>query len=39
MALGTALFGFSKTLWQMIIARCFAGISSGSVASVFGKCC
>ncbi|KAF2663992.1 MFS general substrate transporter [Microthyrium microscopicum] len=28
------LFGFSKTLWQMIVLRCLAGFFSGSVVSI-----
>ena len=30
----TALFGMSKTLWQMILMRCIAGVFAGSVVTV-----
>ncbi|KAK5692092.1 hypothetical protein LTR97_011266 [Elasticomyces elasticus] len=34
-SVATALFGMSQTLWQMILARCFAGCFAGSVVTVF----
>jgi len=27
----TTLFGFSKTLWQMILFRCIAGVFAGTI--------
>jgi MFS family permease len=30
-SIATALFGLSKTLWQMVLFRCLAGVFSGSV--------
>ncbi|KAK3625232.1 hypothetical protein LTR22_023651 [Elasticomyces elasticus] len=33
-SVATALFGMSQTLWQMILARCFAGCFAGSVVTV-----
>lgn len=30
-AFAVALFGFSKTIWQMIILRCFAGVFAGTI--------
>ncbi|CAM1505160.1 Fc.00g107970.m01.CDS01 [Cosmosporella sp. VM-42] len=30
MAIGPALFGMSRTIWQMILFRCLAGLFSGS---------
>ncbi|KAH8816962.1 MFS transporter [Xylogone sp. PMI_703] len=33
-AIATAMFGFSKTIWQMILFRCFAGIFAGTVVTV-----
>lgn len=33
-AIGTALFGFSKTIWQMILFRCVAGVFSGTVVTI-----
>lgn len=27
----TAVFGLSKTIWQMILFRCFAGVFSGTI--------
>ncbi|CAG8979685.1 hypothetical protein HYALB_00003916 [Hymenoscyphus albidus] len=33
-AFGTALFGFSKTIWQMILFRCCAGIFAGTVVTI-----
>lgn len=35
-AIATALFGFSKTLWQMILFRCLAGVFAGTVLYVPG---
>jgi len=29
--IATALFGMSKTLWQMMLFRCFAGIFAGTI--------
>lgn len=33
-SLATALFGMARTLWQMILLRCFAGVFAGSVVTV-----
>ncbi|MCJ1436980.1 hypothetical protein MMC27_006363 [Xylographa pallens] len=33
-AIATALFGFSKTIWQLILFRCLAGVFAGSVVYV-----
>ncbi|KAL9526613.1 Efflux pump [Sphaerulina musiva] len=33
-SIATALFGLSKTLWQMIFFRCLAGVFAGSVVTV-----
>lgn len=33
-AIGTALFGFSKTIWQMIMLRCATGVFSGTVVTI-----
>ena len=30
-SLATALFGFSKTIWQMIVFRCLAGVFAGTI--------
>lgn len=30
-AIATALFGVSKTIWQMILFRCLAGAFAGTV--------
>ena len=30
----TALFGMSKTVWQMIVTRCLAGVFAGSVVTI-----
>lgn len=30
----TALFGMSKTIWQMIVTRCLAGVFAGSVVTI-----
>jgi MFS family permease len=27
----TTLFGFSKTIWQMILFRCIAGVFAGTI--------
>ncbi len=32
-AVATATFGLSKTIWQMILFRCCAGIFAGTVVS------
>jgi len=29
--LGTALFGLSRTIWQMVLFRCTAGVFAGTV--------
>jgi MFS family permease len=31
LAVTVSLFGFSKTVWQMILLRCAAGVFSGTV--------
>ncbi|PBP26011.1 major facilitator superfamily transporter [Diplocarpon rosae] len=33
-AVGTALFGLSKTIWQMVLFRCCAGVFSGTVVTI-----
>ncbi|CAL3968237.1 hypothetical protein PZA11_006780 [Diplocarpon coronariae] len=33
-AVGTASFGLSKTIWQMVLLRCFAGVFSGTVVTI-----
>ncbi|KAL5117091.1 hypothetical protein ACEQ8H_005050 [Pleosporales sp. CAS-2024a] len=33
-SLATSLFGLSQSLWQMIVARCFAGVFAGTVVTV-----
>ena len=33
-SVATALFGLSKTIWQMIIFRCLAGVFAGTVVYV-----
>lgn len=33
-AVATALFGLSKTIWQMIVFRCLAGAFAGTVVLV-----
>ncbi|KAJ4369708.1 hypothetical protein N0V83_005471 [Neocucurbitaria cava] len=33
-AIATTLFGLSQSLWQMILARCFAGVFAGTVVTV-----
>lgn len=30
----TALFGMSKTIWQMVVTRCLAGVFAGSVVTI-----
>jgi MFS family permease len=30
-AVATALFGLSRTVWQMIVLRCLAGVFAGTV--------
>lgn len=30
-AVATALFGLSKSIWQMILFRCFAGVFAGTI--------
>lgn len=34
LALTTTLFGFAKTLWQMILFRCAAGVFAGSIVTI-----
>ncbi|GAP90943.1 putative major facilitator superfamily transporter protein [Rosellinia necatrix] len=33
-ALCTSLFGFAKTIWQMVLFRCAAGVFAGSIVTV-----
>ena len=33
-SVATALFGLSKTIWQMILFRCLAGIFAGSIVTI-----
>ncbi|EXJ65364.1 hypothetical protein A1O7_01705 [Cladophialophora yegresii CBS 114405] len=33
-AVATATFGLSRTIWQMIVFRCFAGIFAGTVLTI-----
>ena len=33
-AVATTLFGFSKTIWQMILFRCLAGIFAGTLVTI-----
>jgi MFS family permease len=33
-AVATTLFGMSQSLWQMIVARCCAGVFAGTVVTV-----
>ena len=30
-AVGVSLFGFSRTIWQMILFRCVAGLFAGTI--------
>lgn len=30
-SLATCLFGFSKTIWQMVVFRCLAGVFAGTI--------
>ncbi len=30
-AIATAIFGLCKTIWQMIVFRCFAGLFAGTI--------
>lgn len=30
-AIGTALFGLSRSIWQMILLRCFSGVFAGTI--------
>lgn len=30
-AVATTLFGFSKTIWQMVLFRCIAGVFAGTI--------
>jgi len=34
LSITVSLFGFSKTIWQMILFRCMAGIFSGSIVCI-----
>jgi MFS family permease len=36
--IATAVFGLSKTIWQMIIFRCFAGVFAGTIVLVTVTC-
>lgn len=31
LSISAAMFGLSKTIWQMVLARCAAGIFSGTI--------
>jgi MFS family permease len=31
LSISASLFGFSKTVWQMILFRCISGVFSGTV--------
>ncbi|KAI0803737.1 major facilitator superfamily transporter [Xylaria sp. FL0064] len=33
-AVATAFFGFAKTIWQMILFRCVAGVFAGSIVTI-----
>ncbi|KAK5477745.1 hypothetical protein LTR55_008337 [Exophiala xenobiotica] len=33
-AVATAIFGLSKTIWQMIVFRCFAGLFAGTIVTI-----
>lgn len=33
-SIATAIFGLSRTVWQMVLFRCFAGIFAGSIVFV-----
>ena len=33
-AVATAVFGLSRTIWQMIVVRCLGGIFAGTIVSV-----
>ncbi|KAE9372585.1 MFS general substrate transporter [Stipitochalara longipes BDJ] len=33
-AVGTAIFGLSKTIWQMVLFRCCAGVFAGTIVTV-----
>ncbi|OAP54942.1 hypothetical protein AYL99_10642 [Fonsecaea erecta] len=33
-AIATATFGLSKTIWQMVLFRCFAGIFAGTIVTI-----
>ncbi len=30
-AVATAIFGLSKSIWEMIVFRCFAGLFAGTI--------
>lgn len=32
--IGTAIFGLSQTVWQMILFRCFAGVFAGTIVTI-----
>jgi MFS family permease len=34
LALSNSVFGFAKTIWQMMLFRCLAGVFSGSVVTI-----
>jgi MFS family permease len=34
LAIATALFGLSQSLWQLALFRCFAGVFAGTVVTV-----
>ncbi|KAJ9262235.1 hypothetical protein DTO195F2_3622 [Paecilomyces variotii] len=34
LSISAAMFGLSKTIWQMVLARCAAGIFSGTIVAV-----
>ena len=34
MSIATALFGFSKAIWQMMMFRCLGGVCAGSVVAI-----
>lgn len=34
MAIATALFGLSQSLWQMMLFRCLGGVFAGTVVTV-----
>ncbi|KEF62163.1 uncharacterized protein A1O9_00135 [Exophiala aquamarina CBS 119918] len=32
--IGTALFGLSQSIWQMIVLRCFSGVFAGTIVTI-----